>query len=102
MLRSIHSLILVAVLVALFGALHPALDAAGLCGSGKCPDMVESAPGGHTGFSLSCIAFVISASGVAMFALASISLRRRLSDPSKPHELYLSPEPPPPRSPLYG
>ncbi|CAN5680996.1 hypothetical protein BH24ACT22_BH24ACT22_16310 [soil metagenome] len=102
MLRSIHSLVLVVILVALFGAFYPVLDAAGLCGSGKCPEMVESSSGGHAGFSLTCIAVFIPGGGGAMFALAAISLRRRSADHSMPHELYLTPEPPPPKALLYG
>ena len=96
MLRSVHVLVSVAVLVALFGMLHPALDAAGLCGSGGCPEMMESS-GGHTGFSLSCIAAVVSAFSVVAFAGALFSLGRRPTNHSRPHELYLTLDPPPPR-----
>lgn len=102
MLRNIHFLVLVTIIVALFGALHPVLNAAGLCGSGGCPETVEHSPGVHTGFSLVCIAAMIPASGVAMFAFVSFLLGRRSAEYFRPHELYLSPDTPPPRISLYG
>lgn len=95
MIRSTHFLVLIVVLVALFGAFHLVLDAAGLCGSGGCPETMESS-GGHAGFSLACVAVAAAVSGLAVFAF-SVFVGRWPATSARPYKLYLSPDSPPPR-----
>lgn len=86
-----------AILVAAFVSFHPYLDAAGLCGSGGCPKPSHSSHATHVGFSTTCLAAVLVASGAAVFALASSLGRRRVAEHRRPVEPYLSPDTPPPR-----
>ncbi|QIN81032.1 hypothetical protein GBA65_21545 (plasmid) [Rubrobacter marinus] len=94
---------LLAVLVAAFLAMHPYLDAAGLCGAGGCPEPSQSsshaAHGG--GFSAACVAAVLVNSAATTLAFASLLGRRFVGDHRRPVETYLSPDTPPPRV-LFG
>ncbi len=101
-LRATRLLVAIAVLVTAFVVAHPYLDGAGLCGLGGCPEPSQSsshaAHGG--GSSTACVSAVL-ASGVAVFAFASLSGRRRIADHRRPTEAYLSLDTPPPRL-LFG
>jgi hypothetical protein len=90
-------LVVIMVLVAVFVALHPYLDEAGLCGLGGCPDASQVSHTAHTSFSTICLVAVLAASATGALAFASFFDRRRADDSPWPTEAYLSPDPPPPR-----
>jgi hypothetical protein len=89
-------LLFLAVLLAAFVASYPYLDGMGLCVSGGCPDAQQASsttPGGLSGACL-LVAVLGSSVGVAAFTLSRIRPRtavRRIT------QLYLTPDPPPPR-----
>ena len=87
-----------AVLVATFVALYPYLGNMGMCHSGECPYAAQSSS--HTssaGLASVCVSAVLSAFP-AVLALALLRGRRLSAADSRPWQLYLSPDPPPPRS----
>ena len=89
-------LVMLAVLVAAFVALHPYLDEEAVCGFGGCPDVSQSSHATHVGFSTVCLVAVLVASR-AVVIFATFRGRRRVVDHWRPVETYLSPDPPPPR-----
>jgi hypothetical protein len=87
-----------AVLVAAFVALYPYLGNMGMCEVGECPYAAQSSS--HTssaGLASVCVSAVLSAFP-AVLAFALFRRRRLAAADSRPAELYLSPDPPPPRS----
>ncbi len=87
--------IALAVLVAVFVALYPLLD----CGPEGCPEVSQSSHAAHAGLSTACLAAVLVGSGVAAPIFLPFLGRRRITNPRRPVETYLSPEAPPPRLP---
>jgi len=84
--------------VATFVALYPYLGNVGMCDFGECPYVVQSSS--HTsaaGLASVCISAVLSAFP-AVLAFALLLGRRFPAADSQPAELYLSPDPPPPRT----
>jgi hypothetical protein len=87
-----------AVLVAAFVALYPYLGNMGMCDSGECPYAAHSSS--HTSSSslaLVCVSAVLSAFP-AMLVFALLRGRCLPAADSRPMQLYLSPDPPPPRT----
>ena len=81
-----------AVLITIFVAMYPYLDAHDMCDSGNCPPMVSSSVAG----SGACLVVVLAAVPV-MLALLRSRLRGAASEP-RPLQVFSSPDPPPPRS----
>jgi hypothetical protein len=96
MLGRAQLLVALAVLVAVFVALHPYLDEAGLCGLGGCPEASQGSQSAHASSSTACLLAVLVASPTVL-ALASFVGRRRTTDHPLLTEAYLPLEPPPPR-----
>ncbi len=87
-----------AVLVAAFVSLYPYLASMGMCDSGECPYAAQTSS--HTssaGLASVCVSAVLLAFPV-MLAFALLRGRRLPAADSRPMQLYLSPDPPPPRS----
>lgn len=91
-------LVLLTVLVAAFVALHPYLDASGLCGSGGCQEASQSSHAPHAGFfSAACVGAVLVASvAAAASPFVASSGRRRIAGLRRPVETFLAPDTPPP------
>ncbi|MDP9479826.1 MAG: hypothetical protein M3R38_29895 [Actinomycetota bacterium] len=85
--------LLLAVLVATFVALYPLLD----CGPEGCPEASQASHAAHAGLSTACLAAVLVGSGAAAPIFRPFVGRRRITNPRRPVETYLSPEAPPPR-----
>ncbi len=87
-----------AVIVTAFVALYPYLSSMGSCETGKCPYAVQSSQGASVGFAAACATAILAASFTAA-AFASFPFRERCITPvdAQPSQLYLSPDPPPPR-----
>ncbi len=86
-----------AVLVATFVALYPALGNMGMCDSAECPYAAQSSS--HTssaGVASVCVSAVLSAFP-AMLAFATLRGRRLFDERSRPAQFFLSPDPPPPQ-----
>ena len=91
-----------AVLMSVFVALYPYLGSMGMCHSGECPYAVQSSShASSAGLASVCISAVLSAFP-AVLAFALLPGRRFPAADSQPAELYLSPDPPPPRACLSG
>jgi hypothetical protein len=91
-------LLILAALVAAFVALYPYLGNMEMCDFGECPYAAQSSS--HTssaGLASVCVSAVLSAFP-AMLAFALFRGRRLPAADSRPTQLYLSPDPPPPRS----
>ncbi|WP_047865212.1 hypothetical protein [Rubrobacter aplysinae] len=84
-----------AVLVAVFVALYPALDLAGHCDQGGCPDVIQISASSSPDLPATGVlaAAVAPVSGTAL----SLGLLPALQE-RPPDEILLSPEPPPPRT----
>ncbi len=78
-------------------ALYPYLTSMGSCGAGECPYAVQSSQGASVGFAVACVTAMLVTSFTAAFA--SFAFRGRYITPvdAQPSQLYLSPDPPPPR-----
>ena len=86
-----------AVLVATFVALYPYLGNMGMCDAAECPYAAQSSS--HTasaGVASVCVSVVLSAFP-AVLAFALLRGRHLPAGASRPLQLYLSPDPPPPR-----
>ncbi len=86
-----------ATLVATFVALYPYLGNVGMCEAGECPYAAQSSS--HTasaGVASVCVSAVLLAFP-AVLAFALLRGRRLPAGTSRPMQLYLSPDPPPPR-----
>ncbi len=87
-----------AVLVATFVALYPYLGDMSMCDSGECPYAVQSSS--HTSsasLASVCVSVVLSAVP-AVLAFALLRGRRVVAANWRPMQLYLSLDPPPPRT----
>jgi acyl CoA:acetate/3-ketoacid CoA transferase beta subunit len=87
-----------AVLVAAFVALYPFLSNMGMCDSGECPYATQSSS--HTSSAALpsvCVSAVLTAFP-AMLVFALLRGHRLAAAHWRPMQLYLSPDPPPPRS----
>jgi len=84
-----------AILVAAFVALYPYLEGMDRCMVGECPYAMQSSHGASIGSVAACVSAVLAASVVLFFAM--LRGRRIFAAYSRPMELYLSPDPPPPR-----
>jgi hypothetical protein len=92
------TLVILAVLVTAFVALYPYLGNMEMCEVGECPYAAQSSsPTSSTGLASVCVSAVLSAFPV-MLALSLVRGRRLPAADWRPTELYLSPDPPPPRS----
>lgn len=91
-------LVLLTILVAAFVALHPYLDASGLCGSGGCQEASQASHAPHAGFfSAVCVGAVLAASAAAAASpFAAPSGRRRIAGLRQPVGAFLPPDTPPP------
>lgn len=86
-------LLVLAVLVFAFAGLYPYLDATEACGDPGCPQFVQS----HTPVSVELPAGTLGAPlATAALALARRVIHRFASD-REPAQVYLSPDPDPPR-----
>ena len=91
-------LLALAVLVATFVALYPYLGNMGMCDSGECPYAAQSSSHASTaGLASVCASAVLSAFP-AVLAFALLRGRCLPAADSRPVQLYLSPDPPLPRS----
>jgi hypothetical protein len=92
------TVVILAVLVAAFVALYPYLGAMEMCDSGECPYAAQSS---HTttssGLASACLIAVLSAFP-AVLAFALFRGRLLPAADKRPTQLYLSPDPPPPRA----
>lgn len=83
---------LLAALVLAFAALYPSLSATGSCGDPGCPHF------SHGPVPVELPSGTLVASLVALPAVANAQrIGRRLTPDRKPSEVYLSPDPEPPR-----
>ncbi len=87
-------MITLAAIVATFVALYPYLASTGSCETGKCPYAVQSSQGAAGAGA--CVA-VLAASSAVSFAFAAFRRHRLPAIDRRPAQLYLSPDPPPPR-----
>lgn len=89
------TLLALAILVAAFVTLYPALDSAGMCDSGECPQIVNSASGGFSG---TCVPALASLAAAPVVGAAAAGLRlREATTVQSPSQIYYAPESPPPR-----
>lgn len=93
-------LVALAVLVAAFVALYPYSGAMEMCDFGECPYAAQSPSHTSSAGVATCLTAVLAASGVARLASAMLRGRRLLTEDRSPAQLYLSPDPPPPRTSL--
>ncbi len=84
---------ILAFLVAAFVALYPYLGGMDMCGSGGCPQIVLSTSGG---VSWTCLLAVVVAAAPVVRTIAT-SRQRVVTSEWRPVQVYLSPDPPPPR-----
>ena len=89
-------LVLLAVLVAAFVAFYPYLAGMEMCGVGECPYVARSYHEGSAG-PAPCVSAVLAASSAAVLAFVAFRRHRVGTDASRPTEVYLSLDPPPPR-----
>ena len=89
-------LVAFAFLVTMFVALYPYLGPMEHCGDhGEgCPYAVQSS---HTTAAAVCLSAVLAASPVAVLALAALRGRRVTGDDTRPADIFLSLDTPPPR-----
>jgi hypothetical protein len=95
--RRTSLLVLLAILVAAFVALYPYLSAMDMCDSGECPYAVQSSHTASTGLASVCASAVLSTLP-ALLAFTLFQGRRLPTADKRPTQLYISPDPPPPRS----
>jgi hypothetical protein len=88
----------VAVVVTAFVALYPYLGNMGMCDSGECPYATQSSSQtSSAGLASVCVSAVLTAFP-AMLAFALLRGHRLAAAHWRPMQLYLAPDPPPPRS----
>jgi hypothetical protein len=90
-------LVVIAVLVAAFVAMYPYFGAMDMCDSGECPYAVQSSHTASAGLASACVSAVLSALPV-LLAFTLFRGRRSPTADERPTQLYLSPDPPPPRT----
>lgn len=86
-----------AVLVMAFVALYPYLESMDMCGSMACPYAMQSSHSDSGGTMAACAGYGIAASWAALLTLTALRRFRLVRADSRPDQLYLSPESPPPR-----
>jgi hypothetical protein len=91
------TVVILAVLVAAFVALYPYLGAMEMCDVGECPYAAQSSHTTSAGLASVCVSAVLSVFP-ALLAFALFRGRRLSAAGKRPTQLYLSPDPPPPRS----
>lgn len=91
-LRHARPLALAALMLA-FAVFYPYLDAAGSCGDPGCPHFAHAPASAELPAGVLIAAFAVLAAAPALGWRA----RRRFPSDRKPVEIYLSPEPHPPR-----
>ena len=86
---------MLAVFVAAFVALYPYLEPMGFCASGGCLEVSQAGHSGTVGFSAGCLIAVLTAvpGGASLLAFFT----RRTVDQHWSTQLYISPDPDPPR-----
>ena len=96
-LRRTH-LIALGLLLVLLVALYPQLESMGACEGGGCPPAAQSSQAASASLTVACVGAAVLATASAG-AVFSPSLGRLLfaAAEQRPHQLYLAPEPPPPR-----
>ena len=89
-------LVAFAVLVTIFVALYPYLGPMDHCGDHgqECPYAAQSS---HTTSAVICLSAVLAASPVALLALAALRGRRVTDNDTRPADIFLSLDTPPPR-----
>lgn len=85
-----------AVLVMAFVALYPYLESMDMCGSMACPYAAQTSHS-DSGGTAACAGYGLAASWAALLALPALRRWRYMLADSRPEQLYLSPESPPPR-----
>lgn len=85
--------LVLATLVLVFAVIYPYLDAADLCGDPGCPHFAQ----GHASPSVELPAGTLGAGAVLLAPAFVGRFRRRPASERRPEEIYLSPEPDPPR-----
>jgi hypothetical protein len=95
-----YLIVLATLVAAAFVALYPYLGAMEMCDSGECPYAAQSSSHTSTaGLASVCVSAVLSAFP-AMLAFALLRGHRLAAAHWRPMQLYLSLDPPPPRSSL--
>jgi hypothetical protein len=87
----------IAVFVAAFVALYPYLGAMDTCDPGECPYATFTSETAAASLASACVSAVLSVLP-AFFAFALFRGRRSPTPDSRPSQVYLSPDPPPPRA----
>jgi hypothetical protein len=90
-------LVAFALVVAAFVALYPYFGAMDMCDSGECPYAMQTSPTASAGLASACVSAVLSALP-ALLAFTLFRGRRLPAVDERPTQLYLSPDPPPPRT----
>jgi hypothetical protein len=90
------TLLVMALLVAAFVVSYPYLGAMEMCDSAECPYAVQSSHAGSGGFSAVCLVAVVAAATLVR-AVAGLCWSRLSATHFRHAQLYLSPDPPPPR-----
>ncbi len=90
-------MVALAVIVTTFVALYPYLTGMDSCGTGECPYAVQSSHGASVGFGAACVTALLAAFFMAAFASFAFRGRYIMPVEAPPSQLYLSPDPPPPR-----
>ncbi len=90
-------MVALAVIVTTFVALYPYLTGMDSCGTGECPYAMQSSHGASVGVAAACVTAVLAASFTAAFVSFAFRGRSIMSVEDQPSQLYLSPDPPPPR-----
>jgi len=86
-------LVLLAVILAAFVTLYPYWD----CGPGECPEAAQLSHAASAASLAACIVAVLVAASYASIALAPLFRGRRCDGLQRPAEVYLPPDPRPPR-----
>lgn len=90
-------LVAFAILVAAFVAFYPYLDAMGACDHGECPYMAQSSHTTASSLISTCLGAVLSVSPALVLALAMFHRGLIRSTQSRPENIFLPPDPPPPQ-----
>ena len=90
-------LVVLAILVAAFVSLYPYLAGMEMCEVGECPYAAQSSHGTSSGLAAATCVSAVLASSAAVLAFAASRGRCVVTVDRRPLQLYLSPDPPPPR-----
>ena len=99
MLRHTYLVAFVVLVAAIVASYYPYLGVMGMCDPAECPYAAQASSHNtsSTGLASVCVSAVLSAFP-AVLALALFRGRRLPAADSRPGQLYLSPDPPPPRT----